>query len=500
MKKLSLILVTALTACLLSACQNAAGISQETQAMAVIGNETIEGRETEPAEVITEMAGSEEQFTEPVSTETVESDIAETEPTVSINNCINLFVSTRGFNESGMAAVQAGGSGQGKYGFIDSVNWNPRNGKNQYRIEPQFFDAYNFSEGLAAVNVKGLWGFINTEGTMVIDPQYVEVGQRFNNISTRGFVDGYALVKKKDTPNQDWLLIDKDNNIIETISRYSGNYIRKLGYITNFSVGGIYDTMYQKYNNEQFGGIYDDYGVYSENYLVTYSKENGYFIIDGEGNIILEINKLPEIAGISNISVGCSDKYVFVKAKINSYISTYLYDTSGNFLGEFEYTDMQPLGGTDYLSAVPLGQDKVRHVINKEGDIIFKARNNDLFGSLSYEKVGFSPLEPADYVFGTYDLETGEIQPLPKDASPYMAREYVFRENYIIKANYGPGYYGGDNTITVYDKTGHYINKNGTIPECDLFGLQYGVIPVENSDKTVSFYKVVEEQENGGMQ
>lgn len=59
---------------------------------------------------------------------------------------------------------------------------------------------------------------------------------------------------------------------------------------------------------------------------------------------------------------------------------------------------------------------------------------------------------------------------------------------------------GGDNTITVYDKTGHYINKNGTIPECDLFGLQYGVIPVENSDKTVSFYKVVEEQENGGMQ
>ncbi len=45
-------------------------------------------------------------------------------------------------------------------------------------IEPQFSDAAEFSEGLAAVRMTGtlFWGYINRTGAFVIEPQYVYAG------------------------------------------------------------------------------------------------------------------------------------------------------------------------------------------------------------------------------------------------------------------------------------------------------------------------------------
>ena len=52
----------------------------------------------------------------------------------------------------------------GKYGFIDeNGNW---------VIEPQFDDAFDFSEGLAIVEVEGKWGYIRPDGTWAIKPQF----------------------------------------------------------------------------------------------------------------------------------------------------------------------------------------------------------------------------------------------------------------------------------------------------------------------------------------
>ena len=50
----------------------------------------------------------------------------------------------------------------------------------------QFDDARDFSNGLAALKTAGLWRFIDTNGKMVIDPQYLEVSD---------FQEGKAKVK-----------------------------------------------------------------------------------------------------------------------------------------------------------------------------------------------------------------------------------------------------------------------------------------------------------------
>ena len=51
-----------------------------------------------------------------------------------------------------------------KWGYVDD--------KGQYIINSQFEDAYNFSEGLAAVEKEGVWGYIDKKGNVVIDFKY----------------------------------------------------------------------------------------------------------------------------------------------------------------------------------------------------------------------------------------------------------------------------------------------------------------------------------------
>ena len=45
---------------------------------------------------------------------------------------------------------------------------------------PQAYEAYDSSEGLAAININSLWGFIDSTGRLVIEPQFPMVG-RFSN-------------------------------------------------------------------------------------------------------------------------------------------------------------------------------------------------------------------------------------------------------------------------------------------------------------------------------
>ena len=51
-----------------------------------------------------------------------------------------------------------------KYGYIDKSE--------EIVIEPQYEDAYSFSEGLACVKIEDKWGYIDKAGKFVINPQY----------------------------------------------------------------------------------------------------------------------------------------------------------------------------------------------------------------------------------------------------------------------------------------------------------------------------------------
>jgi hypothetical protein len=89
-----------------------------------------------------------------------------------------------------------------KYGFIDTSG--------NAVIELQFSGARSFSEGLAAVcpeenNPDHLWGFIDTSGNMVIEPQFDEAYD---------FSDGYAQVSLPGDDETGFGYIDKDGNLV----------------------------------------------------------------------------------------------------------------------------------------------------------------------------------------------------------------------------------------------------------------------------------------------
>jgi hypothetical protein len=68
-------------------------------------------------------------------------------------------------------------------------------------IEPQFDDAYSFSEGLASVEINGKLGYIDKTGKVVIKPE-------FNY--ARSFSEGFAAVKV----NRLWGFIDKTGEMV----------------------------------------------------------------------------------------------------------------------------------------------------------------------------------------------------------------------------------------------------------------------------------------------
>lgn len=99
------------------------------------------------------------------------------------------FIYARRFSE-GLAAAQ---EVYGIWGYLD-INGN-------MVIEPQYDDARIFSEGLAPVEIEGRWGYIDIHGNMVIDLQFEDAGI---------FSEGLAAVMV----GEKWGYIDKNGNMV----------------------------------------------------------------------------------------------------------------------------------------------------------------------------------------------------------------------------------------------------------------------------------------------
>ncbi len=100
----------------------------------------------------------------------------------------------------GLVAVRPGkinGGCSQKVGYLNT--------KGDWSIKPQFDDAHDFSEGLAAVNeggkchMGGKWGYIDKDGQVAIPLRYHFAGQ---------FKNGHACVKE----GEQWKRIDKNGN------------------------------------------------------------------------------------------------------------------------------------------------------------------------------------------------------------------------------------------------------------------------------------------------
>ena len=112
------------------------------------------------------------------------------------------FVRADDFSE-GLAAVILKGEWN-SLGFGAEKNWGFIDTKGNVVIKPQFDDVSSFSDGLAAVKIDKKWGFINKQGEIIIKPQF--------NI-VQNFSDGLAAVgiwNEKQREYREYYYIDKE--------------------------------------------------------------------------------------------------------------------------------------------------------------------------------------------------------------------------------------------------------------------------------------------------
>ena len=95
------------------------------------------------------------------------------------------------------------GSSEGLYGVRKKGLWGYMDAAGKIVIQPQFEDAGWFSEGLAPVQLGGKIGFIDKAGSWVISPRFTTTfSQSINNID---FFEGFAAVPQ----NGLWGFINK---------------------------------------------------------------------------------------------------------------------------------------------------------------------------------------------------------------------------------------------------------------------------------------------------
>ncbi len=197
------------------------------------------------------------------------------------------------FNE-GFAAVAS--KSDSAWGFIDS--------KGNFIVEPQYYSVNSFSEGLAAVVTKSgfkeRWGFVDKNGEVVIDTKYLDATD---------FNEGIAAVEFGSSTVGDWGFIDKNDQyliepIYKKVERLSDNFYA-------VSIQGSRDwTLIDKTNiltqplYTEFTYYDNDIFVAKKNYMLGVLDSKGqtiipfeYKIIDVVGNIIRTNDKIYSIDG-----------------------------------------------------------------------------------------------------------------------------------------------------------------------------------------------------------
>jgi hypothetical protein len=203
----------------------------------------------------------------------------------------------------------------GKYGFINT--------KGKTVIEPQFDFASPFSEGLALIKKENLYGFIDKEGKIIIEPQF---------ISATSFSDGLAAVRY-DKADLHPLFIDKD----KVFTLYKPNHLTKSfdKQVVTVLPKNLNTNNPKSLADANFNAkITFDSRAFSEN-LVSVKINNQYGYINKDGRIVIE----PQFAyadafsnGLAQISL--KGKCAFINESGTIVINTpYHYYSCSRFSG-----------------------------------------------------------------------------------------------------------------------------------------------------------------------
>lgn len=201
-------------------------------------------------------------------------------------------------------------------------------------IKPQFEDAYSFSEGLAAVKIKVIWGFIDITGNIVIEPQFFKV---------RSFKKGLAQFEL----GREWCLINKRGEVLDIIGGWSPFKIKILDY------GGYSTTAF----------MFEEIKSFQEG-LAAVRIEGKWGYIDTTGYIVIKPQFKDDT--YSHILYDFSEGFAPVKIKDKwGFINT-----TGRVVIEPQFEDYDYDGFVEGLAAVKV--KKKWGFIDKSGNIVIE--------------------------------------------------------------------------------------------------------------------------------
>ncbi|WAC03072.1 WG repeat-containing protein [Lacinutrix neustonica] len=253
----------------------------------------------------------------------------------------------------------------GKYGYINSVG--------DVIIEPKFYYALDFSEGLAAIREKGFYGYINNTGQFVIPPYFEDAGK---------FKDGIAIVTTKE--DKEIYINTKGEMIDIKLEQY-------------YKLNKFYEGLSIVKTKNGFGYI-DTKGnvVISPQYKTASNFENGLALVSKNGSDFGYINKSgkykiePKYYLATNFSNGLA------AVKDSGYKTKFL-----NKEGE-EILEIKSSYTCDNFSeglAIFYEEGKGYGYVNKNGDVVIKP--NSMFETLISFKEGvarFSTKNEVGYI------------------------------------------------------------------------------------------------------
>jgi len=190
----------------------------------------------------------------------------------------------------------------GKWGYIDKTG--------TIRVQPQFNDARDFSDGLAGVRVRvtenevGKWGYIDTTGALVIQPQFDETGD---------FAEGMAAVGTCPLEEPRYGYINKSGAVVipiqyEGLASWAPKFSHGLCVVTVEDDGpppSVTSTSLTDMHDQNYGYIdktgamviaaqFQNAWSFSEG-LAAVSSETGLGFIDTSGNWVITLppNSIP---------------------------------------------------------------------------------------------------------------------------------------------------------------------------------------------------------------
>lgn len=325
-------------------------------------------------------------------------------------------------------------------------------------ITPQYDDARNFSEGLAAVKRGNKWGYIDESGKVVIDFQYDRA---------YSFSEGKALVEKQINNDEEryYYIITPDNKSVPVMygDRHFSSYLEENGgSLENptFYNGYILlpaDSPSGKFVFDQYGQAFEDSAFLPTE--GTLAKYNHYITLDKEEYVMLYddlgfIGARPFNQGMALVAFkDMNDKHEYYWTFLKKDGTLWSGPKFYNYYVSDIYKSYQIFN--DYSLASIMDSQGKWGAVNKEGDTIIPFNYEQLRtfndGVAAFSKNG---------KFGFIDIHGNEvIKPQFDDVSGFHNGLAVVRQG---------------NSAFIIDKQGNKVKGSENIP-VDAYFIEDGI-------------------------